>query len=400
MNIAAITNETELVRTTEELKRARRDKNMRQLRHLTDAEQDAEIKALSMSIKNYEQQMESSQHPLEKGINYVEKMMMTPLVKMLWTVCVGIGIFLLDKLAIATAALSTFLFPLHFCMEIIRSSWDLFRDIRNKSKAQRKTSIVVNALTLAGMAMGLAVFFTTALANPLSLPIIFAVMVGAGLYKEAYTYHQHRKLQNQTAGDLRTVKRELQALEITGATNGNIHSRLKLKEQRLESQLAAQQQNPLEMPRRIALNSAMLIAVGFLIADAVLTIAFPPYAAVALTLKSIGFLLFGSAAIASVLTSPPVLDRVKKVGAWIKNKFTKQSPEIEVVAEQNNNLIEPLLFNTNNANENAVIPQPARPVAYRARANSHPGFFDHSARRAIANENLEAPKQTNALRYT
>ena len=274
---------------------------------------------LNSKIEEYTLAINAQKKPRQKTEGQVEKII-TPTLGLGWSFLFGVGIILKETVKLTTAILTPFLFPLHFTLDGIRSIWTLYRTARDKAAAQRKTLLGTNIIHIMGL---IAASIVTALAitNPFALPVIFMGITAAGMYKNGYVLHQTKKLISITEKELLETKAEIKTLSELSEQTNEIKlkiARLQTQEIRLTAQLSHLKTKRFELSRERIFNSIGVFAVGLLLASAVLTIVFPPAAAL---VSMAGMLLFASAVIGGVLTSPPVINNLKQIGQWISGLF-------------------------------------------------------------------------------
>jgi uncharacterized protein (DUF2062 family) len=278
------------------------------------------IAALRAQIARFEeQQAPKNQRPVENTLHAG--------VGMGWTILLGVGVILQETVAVTTRVLSTFLFPLHFVIDGLHSIWDLYRNIRDKHQAQRKTLIGANIGHISAL-IAAATVVALAVTNPFALPIIFLGINGIGLYKNKVILSATNQLIEDTKLELRDINTKIETLGsavavllkptdlAAHAVNRAMIDTLEATKMRLEHQLTQLDAKKSELRRGIAFNGLALVAVGLLLSSAVLSIVFPPAAAV---VAMAGMLLFATTILTNVLTSPPVRGAFKRLGNWLTN---------------------------------------------------------------------------------
>ena len=278
------------------------------------------IAALRAQIARFEeQQSPKNQRPIENTLHAG--------VGMGWTVLLGVGVILQETIAVTTRVLSTFLFPLHFVIDGLHNIWDLYRNLRDKHQAQRKTLIGANIGHISAL-IAAATVVALAVTNPFALPIVFLGINGIGLYKNKVILSATNQLIEDTRLELRDIDTKIKTLGsavavllqptdlAAHAVNRAMIDTLEATKERLMQQLTQLDAKKSELRRGIVFNGLALAAVGLLLSSAVLSIVFPPAAAV---VAMAGMLLFAATILTSVLTSPPVRSAINRLGNWLTN---------------------------------------------------------------------------------
>jgi hypothetical protein len=319
-----ISDKDEFNRYAAEYKATQREKTTLESYRLKDKNLDQEESRLRQAIAAY--QKKSNTHSRE---DQLEQYFVKPVMRLSWTALFSAGIFIKENIAITAQVLANFLFPVHFAIDGARVIWDIYRTARDKTMPQRKTTLMTHLLTLGGLITASALV-GLAITNPFALPITFLGIVGTGLYKEAYSLHQTRKAIATTKQEKQETQREISELKrtitILKKTNNApqidmLRKRIKkyeAKTQRLDSQLTSFRNKRSDLTRGIFFQSVSTVSVGLLITSAVLSIVFPPVAAV---IASAGLMLFAGTAIASVMTNLPVVEKLKQAANWFKGLF-------------------------------------------------------------------------------
>ena len=269
----------------------------------------------------------------------IEQKGVTPVLRRLWHVLLGIGIFLQETLPIATTVVKSFLFPLHFALDGLRSIWDIYRLARDKRAAHREVKLGANIFNVAGLGVA-SVLVGLAVTNPFALPGVFLGLVGASIVKDSYLLSQNKKAladvkteKTAVEAEIRAIKRGIDIATLDGQSEATMHqaqtlrlTRLEAKSKRIDQQLTTLRAERTELRRGMVFHVLSMVAVGLLLSAAVLALTFPP---VAIAVMGAGLMLFAAVSITNVLTSPPAVAKMKEGWAWFKRKVGIQENNYE-----------------------------------------------------------------------
>ena len=308
-----------------------------------------DIKALESKINQYNNAIKAQKLPRNRKERNISAVI-NPLLGLGWPTLLSIGIILQETVKVTTSVLSTFLFPLHFTLEGIRSIWSLYRTARDSDLAHRKTIFGTNFVHILGL-IAAATVTALAVTNPFALPVIFIGLNGAGLYRNAYILRQtNQSIQSAEKALVETsakIKAHTESIFVLNPDDPTPDTKLnallaseEAKSKRLTTQLTNLKAQRFELRREMVFNSLGMVAVGLFLASAVLTVIFPPAAA---GLTAVGMMFFAGTALANILTSPPVRNKAKQIGTWVKGLFSsKDEPHLAEagLAAQKNNVSE------------------------------------------------------------
>lgn len=292
------------------------------------AELTNNIAALQLRTRQYETAERIKTDKLRKAAQKISDVI-NPTVGLAWNLLLGVGIILQETVAVTAPILGAFLFPLNYALDGLRSIVNLYQTARDSAAAHRKTVLGTNVVHILALVAASAVI-GLAITNPFALPVIFLGITGAGMYKSSYALLQTRKSIEASEKELHDTQIAIGTLK--GVKNleekDKLHlANLQAKENRLTKQLTHLKAERSELRRQSEFNSLGMVAVGLLLASAVITLIFPPAAA---ALAGVGMLLFASTVIASVLSSPPVIAKIKQAGRWIAGLFGAKENNVDL----------------------------------------------------------------------
>lgn len=233
----------------------------------------------------------------------IEKYVVSPVIRNLWSVLLNASIFVKELVASATLIIDKLFFPLYFAFDGARTLWDFYQMAYSQVHArgmQIKVALFnIAAITTAIILIGLTV------TNPFAFPIIFAAMIGAGIFKTIYLSREISRIIIQEEEIVKELESKISILE---AQNNDpvaqSHLTLfKTQKSRHDQQVIQLHEQLFQTRRELSFTVIASVAIGLLFAG----IFFPP-------LIAAGLFIFAGAGIVNLIDS--------KTNYWATRKIS------------------------------------------------------------------------------